>query len=914
MLQDFKGSYIYKLQAKDLYSGELIIKEGRKRESVLDYSLGTKKIQEVANQVLPKTKAEKLFFEGDNEKQFTNAVVSLGFDYKLDEYNKMKIGEDLYYKHYLSDLTHSQVKEADELEYFENGVYSDTIEPIEVIKIGAETTLTKKDLPKGFKVEEGRIKVTSNGSDTVCSLAELRKLLYTNGFKLTFERKGKKSETIEYVRFIRSAGQARQGQCLFIIKKLYKPMMDWLLLGMKFRKDVYMDLAGIEAYISLVFSSIIDTLEIKPENILLIDDYESHFITKGMVTTNKIVDGTMRLVTEPKDFKQSNSIWDGQSLMDVSMFEDKYSDKGMLLLRNRMFKSACFNTNIQKFFKDNNITEVSQLKGITRATKVEDIKLITTPSSIKYLKYGSFDEFLDKLESEFGIVKYDKPTHYFGGSMVQTHYQLINTLEFTPELMEEFLQPSIDYMINLKTDTNFLKEHLKISENSDIKLTGEETKDDFIFKMLSICPRFDETKMFKVFRMNLVKSYCKNIKRGHVLVNGNYSTLFGNAYEMLQESCGLFKGEGILEIDEVYNKNFSYEEETVNSRSPHVANGNVWISKNCTKEKAEIFDRYFNLSKQIVIINSMNNNVLETLSGADCDSDTVLMTNNYILLNLAKKNYGKYLTPTGNVGARKVNRYYTDEEKAKLDTATCSDLIGRIINCSQIINSRIWEAVKKGDNEKAEHLYVITSQLDVMSNLAIDSAKREFDCDLKMEFEAIEKEYISTDLKPKFFEFISKDKGNKVKKDKHRWYETSMDYLLNTIEKASRKRVGNGRVDVGLNLSQLITDIKDSSSEHYKSNRVGIENIIQKGLKIKNEINSVWSDKENKPEDRFFKINQLDLDFEYYIKKTTLRPIDIKTIIHKIENKEEYSKARKYILGKIYKIKPQIFMDIFVKN
>ena len=124
--------------------------------------------------------------------------------------------------------------------------------------------------------------------------------------------------------------------------------------------------------------------------------------------------------------------------------------------------------------------------------------------------------------------------------------------------------------------------------------------------------------MFKTFKRDLVKAYRNNIKRGHVLVNGNYSTLFGNALEMLQSSCGLFNGTSLLEIDEVYTKNFDYETETVNSRSPHVANGNVWVSKNCTKEKGILLDKYFNLSKQIVIINSMNNNVLETLSGSDC--------------------------------------------------------------------------------------------------------------------------------------------------------------------------------------------------------------------------------------------------------------------------------------------------------
>ena len=101
----------------------------------------------------------------------------------------------------------------------------------------------------------------------------------------------------------------------------------------------------------------------------------------------------------------------------------------MLLLRNRFFKSCCFHTNIQQFFADNNITGINQLNGKTFAKDIADIKLSTNPSSIKYLKYGSFEQWIENLDPTFGIVKFDKPPQFFMGEMVQTHYQLLNTLE-----------------------------------------------------------------------------------------------------------------------------------------------------------------------------------------------------------------------------------------------------------------------------------------------------------------------------------------------------------------------------------------------------------------------------------------------------------------------------------------------------
>lgn len=45
--------------------------------------------------------------------------------------------------------------------------------------------------------------------------------------------------------------------------------------------------------------------------------------------------------------------------------------------------------------------------------------------------------------------------------MVQTHYQLLNTLQLSKTEMEEFLQQSFDYMNKLNTDIDVLKYHIK---------------------------------------------------------------------------------------------------------------------------------------------------------------------------------------------------------------------------------------------------------------------------------------------------------------------------------------------------------------------------------------------------------------------------------------------------------------------
>ena len=70
-------------------------------------------------------------------------------------------------------------------------------------------------------------------------------------------------------------------------------------------------------------------------------------------------------------------------MLDISVFEENgYADYGMVLLRNRFFKTCAFNTRLQEWFADNGIAGVSQLTGYTTARDVKDIKLVITESQI----------------------------------------------------------------------------------------------------------------------------------------------------------------------------------------------------------------------------------------------------------------------------------------------------------------------------------------------------------------------------------------------------------------------------------------------------------------------------------------------------------------------------------------------------
>ena len=102
------------------------------------------------------------------------------------------------------------------------------------------------------------------------------------------------------------------------------------------------------------------------------------------------------------------------------------------------------------------------------------------------------------------------------------------------------------------------------------------------------------------------------------------------------------------------------------------------------------------------------------------DSDTILLTDNQILIKAAEKNYHVFATPTNLVESTKLSRYYTPEQQADLDIKTSVNKIGEIVNLSQVLNSMYWDKLHHGfTHDKLHDLYCDIATLDVMSNLEI---------------------------------------------------------------------------------------------------------------------------------------------------------------------------------------------------
>ena len=161
-----------------------------------------------------------------------------------------------------------------------------------------------------------------------------------------------------------------------------------------------------------------------------------------------------------------------------------------------------------------------------------------------------------------------------------------------------------------------------------------------------------------------------------------------------------------------------------------------------------------------------------------------MLTDNDILIRAAQKNYDKFLVPTNLVSAKKIKRVYTNTDKSDLDFKNSHNLIGDIINLSQELNTLLWDMVNNGSSfDDIQPIYYDIAMLEVMSNVEIDSSKKEFTVENGTELKLLKDKYCRRDntgrlIKPYFFGHISREKGYyNPKKKNYMKHDTAMDYL-----------------------------------------------------------------------------------------------------------------------------------------
>lgn len=433
---------------------------------------------------------------------------------------------------------------------------------------------------------------------------EIRQIFYNDGINIEYisrKRNGEitKRETIHYKMLYRSTGKAKKGSCMFICDRLYKRAINFLYMGIKLPKN-NAPIVEISAYAPLISSAIVGKIKINPKNILILKDVDRTFNTNVIsVETDENKHCIARKIT---DYTLKNTLFDGQALIDSSVFPDW--GNGYVLLRHHFCKMAAFNTNIQLFFKDyfgKNYYSATVKDMFGNEHFVKDVELITTDNAMKWLKFDiSYDYWCEKVYENncmFGIVKTAHESKL--GKVQRMSYQMVNSLD--ESIMENVVKESVDYINKLKQDNNEFLKYLDKNKNfsNDYEV------------LIALCeqdPEFTRSDYFRRRKRKIIENYVFNIKSGKLIQNAENLVIVGSPYAMLlYSSMGnesdvdtddtFYPEEGTIQC---YTERFNSGEYLAFFRSPFNSKNNLTYLHNVYHKK---FERYFNFGRQIIAVN-----------------------------------------------------------------------------------------------------------------------------------------------------------------------------------------------------------------------------------------------------------------------------------------------------------------------
>lgn len=446
------------------------------------------------------------------------------------------------------------------------------------------------------------------------SKEEIRKEFYQNGVYVTYITRNKngsirRSDMLHYKMLYRSTGKAKKGSCMFICDRLYNKARNFLYMGLKLPKEDA-PLVEIGAYSSLVASSIVDKIQIDPNDILVLKDLESFMRTK--VLSVETDDDKHCIIKPYDDYELKNVVFDGQALIDNSIFP-KWGD-GYILLRHHMCKMACFNSNIQDFFKDyykQNYQNAIIEDMFGKKHYAKDIKLITTESALKWLKFKgiTYDYWCEKVKENncmFGIVKTAHKSKL--GNVQKMSYQMINSLNL--DIMDNVVSESVNYINLMKKDDNvfldYLRDNYNFSNDYEALVALCEQDSDFI-----------KCDYFRQRKSDIIRGYINKFRFGKVIQNADNLVLCGSPYAMLLQSVGEdIENDDTLTVEEgtiqCYTNRFNHDEYLCGFRSPHNSQNNILYLHNIKSDK---MDKYFNFGEQILAVNVRHTDVQDRGNG-----------------------------------------------------------------------------------------------------------------------------------------------------------------------------------------------------------------------------------------------------------------------------------------------------------
>ena len=299
-----------------------------------------------------------------------------------------------------------------------------------------------------------------------------------------------------------------------------------------------------------------------------------------------------------------------------------------------------------------------------------------------------------------------------------------------------FTLTSIDYVELIKSDNNEFEKFLRKNAN-------EVNHYEMLADLYSHNNEFAECKWFREEKRKIISNYVYKLRKGKIFVEGDNLTVFGNPYALLLYSVGedwqddpTFQQEdGCIQC---YTPRFSSNEYLAAFRNPHNSPNNVCYMHNVY---SKYFERYFELSNNIMAVNCIGTDVQDRCNGEDFDSDFNLVTNHPTIVKCAKICYRDYPTIVNALKESGVSYGNSKTDYSNMDNKFSGSQmgIGWSSNLAQLAMTYYWTELAKEtpDEDRLKELYDNFVILSVLAQVIIDGCKRVYEIDGEDEIKRI---------------------------------------------------------------------------------------------------------------------------------------------------------------------------------
>lgn len=771
------------------------------------------------------------------------------------------------------------------------------------------------------------------------SAKELRQIYYTQGCTITWHKYDRKTgdiihgadETITYRMLMRSPGKAKKGDCVFVREELVTIARDYLTMGLWDRMpQENADIVSLSAYSTLITASALDYIHIPLKNILIVRDQEVSTILPGL--TVDVDESNHCYVKKEEQCEITNILWDGMGLIDDSFFpedEDQGMD-GFIYCRSHFFKGCLFRGKVVQYFIDyykEDYSTAAVMDMFGNKVKVSDIRVIVTENSIKWMKferlmkeypedndskaYKYYRHFMKKDGEMFSIVKTGHESKW--GELQRSSYQINNSLPTTDkDILAKVAQTSVDYYNRMVQDHDAFMEHLKRTSGNkysvgNMLIALDEWNHDFRY-----------TDYFKKKKSEILSEFKnKRLKLGKLLQNGDNLVICGNPLALLKqvtgegyssEKCFDTHREGI----ECYTSRFPDGQCLAGFRSPHNSSNNIVHLIN--RYPQELMRYFPELGQHVIVINGIGTDVQDRLNGQDLDSDSVYVTDQEEIVKLSEKAYLEYPTIINRIPLKNSSLYNMDMASfAEMDykIARSQNDIGITSNLAQLALSYYFDGRAADREDELQDIFVICS---VLAQVAIDSAKREFNVSVGSELGRLNKvvaeigENINGSRKyPRFYAGHMKMKGKcEITENQVGKFNCPMDIVYDLVDEMTiDSRVNKEYQTRTIPVDSLLLPYNKGDANRKQYQKI-VSEIEAYDAKVKN--------LDKAAEDYSEKISYLFEQTADRIRKHTIKQDTMMRLVDKAFHDPCLSRMRSRLLTLLYDNNLQNFLSCFVKN